>query len=207
MTKASQKVKARRLQASSEKPASQSATVTLSDLREDLDLWYRIHVLLHDLNNVKDSPSEKRLSMTMNELYISEPYFRDFEATKIRTALINDLDEPGFLDGIDTDGQEITVERALHYKLANFLDKRKASGDARPCGPHDMVPIYSSIFRITKEDLGDERFLGRLRRSGLGDSSVKKAAVEAAVEAAADGPRMDSSRQSRKKGKKGSTNE
>ena len=203
MAKSSHKVKAQRLQGSSEKPALQSATVTLSDLRGNSDLWYRIHVLLHDLKNVKDSPSEKRLSTTMNELYISEPYFRDFEATKIRTALISDFDEPGFLDGISTDVQEITVERALHYKLANFLDKRKASGDARPCGPHDMVPIYSSIFGITKEDLGDERFLGRLRRSGLGDSSVKKAAVEAAV----DGPRMDSSRQSRKKGKKGSTKE
>ena len=64
-----------------------------------------------------------------------------------------------------------------------------------------MVPICSSIFRITEGDLGDKRFLGRLRRSGLGDSRVKKAAVEAA----ADGSSMDSSRQSRIEGKKGST--
>ena len=177
--------------------------MTLSDLRKDLDLWYRINVLLYDLDNVKDSPSEKRLSTTMSELYISEPYSGDFEATKIRTALIHDPGESGRLVSLSTKVQEITIARALHYKLANFLDKRKASGDARPCGPHDMVPIYSSIFRITKENLGDERFLGRLRRSGLGDSSVKKVAIEAA----ADGPRMDFSRHPRKKGKKGSSKE
>ena len=155
MTKSNHQLKAQRARGSSEKPALESATVTISDLREDLDLWYRIHVLLYDLNNVKVSTSEKRLSTTMNELYISGPYFRDFEATKICIALINDSDEPGFLDGVSTDVQEIMVERALHYKLANFLDKRKASGDARPCGPHDMVPIYSSIFGITTEELGD----------------------------------------------------
>ena len=104
------------------------------------------------------------------------------------------------MDGISSDVQEITVERALHYKLANFIDKRKAIGTARPCGPHDIVPVYSSIFGIT-EGLGDERFLRPLRRSGLGDSSVEQVPIEAA----ADGPRMDSSRHSRKKSKKGST--
>ena len=34
--------------------------------------------------------SEKRLSSTGHELYISEPCFTDTEATMIRTALIDD---------------------------------------------------------------------------------------------------------------------
>lgn len=199
MTKSSHKPKAHRLTGTSENPAVKTATVTLSSLREDLDLWYRIRILIYDLNNVKDPLSEKRLSSTMNELYISEPYFRDLEASKIRTALIDKADVPGLLgNGTSPEAQEITIEQALHAKLENFLDKRKASGDSRPCGPHDMVPIYGSVFGITKEDLGDERFLGRLRRSGLGESSIEKAGVEAA----ADGARMGSSRQSRRGGKK-----
>ena len=66
-----------------------------------------------------------------------------------------------------------------------------------------MIPIYSSNFGITKENPEDERFLGPLRRSGLGDSSVEKVPIEAA----ADGPCINCSRHSRKKSKKGSTKE
>ena len=199
MTKSSPKPKAHRLKGTtSENLAVKSEPVTLSSLREDLDLWYRIRILLYDLNNIKDALSEKRLSSTMNELYISEPYFRDVEASKIRTALIYKADVPDlFPNDISSDAQEITIEQALHHKLENFLDKRKASGDSRPCGPHDMVPIYGSVFGITKEDLGDERFLGRLRRSGLGDSRVEKAGVEAG----GDGARVGSSKQSRRGGR------
>lgn len=113
--------------------------------------------------------------------------------------MLDSVDEAGYLDGLSTDvqTQSITVEQALYYKLANFLDKRKASGDARPCGPHDMVPIYSTIFGVTKEELRDERFLGRLRRSGVGDSSVRTV-----IEAAANETHKGSSRESKGKGKK-----
>jgi hypothetical protein len=52
------------------------STTTLSDLRKDADLWYRTQVLLYDLSSVANDPlSEKRLSSTTHELYISEPYF------------------------------------------------------------------------------------------------------------------------------------
>ena len=66
--------------------------------------------------------------------------------------------------------EKVTLEQAIHNRLANFFDKWGASGDSRPCGPHDMVPIYVSVLGIGKEELRDERFLGRLRRSGLGGS-------------------------------------
>ena len=41
-----------------------------------------------------------------------------------------------------------------------------------------MVPIYLSAFGIEKEELKDERFLSRVRRSGLRDSKTQ---VDSAV--------------------------
>lgn len=66
-----------------------------------------------------------------------------------------------------------TVEGAIKERLAGFFDKRRASGDSRPCGPHDMAPICEKVFNIEPSELRDERFLSRLRRPRLGDL-VKK---------------------------------
>lgn len=176
---------------------------TLSAIRQDADLWYRIHVLIYDLSNViLDPTSEKRISATTHELYISEPYFLDSEATAIRTALVDihsainkteneeereqeqeqeataaaaaadDNNPDPNLSALPKDN--MTVEEAIHHYLTDFFDKRKASGDARPCGPHDMVPIYGKVFGIRKEEVKEERFLSRLRRSGLGDLEGRK---------------------------------
>ena len=183
-------------QAHRPKNATQSERTNLSVLRQELELWYRLHVLLYDLNNVANDPSsEKRICSTTNELYISEPYFTDSEAIRIRTAIVD-----GILDEADeaidaatnvtaeaeegettaisksdstssTLNNDATVEEVIHNRLSSFFNKRKASGDARPCGPHDMLPIYLSVFSVGKEGLKDDRFLSRLRRSGLGDSA------------------------------------
>ena len=170
----------------------ESIQTTLSALRQDLDLWYKIQVLLYDLSKVaRDPQSEKRISSTTHPLYISEPYFSVSESTRILTAVIDDsanveairpqypnsdYEEPHTPEGK-------TIEEAIYDTMTNFLDKRKASGDARPCGPHDMVPVYGSIFGIPKEKLEDERFLARLKRSGLGDLRLKdKDAVKGRTE-------------------------
>lgn len=63
-----------------------------------------------------------------------------------------------------------TVEQAISTDLENFFEKRRASGDCRPCGPHDMVPVYLSRFGIEKAEIEDEKFVSRVRRSGLGAS-------------------------------------
>lgn len=82
------------------------------------------------------------------------------------------------------------MEEAIHERLTDFFDKRRASGDARPCGPHDMVPIYATVFGIPKEQLSDERFLGHLRRSGLGESRPKdETAAKDKGESHGKGPR------------------
>lgn len=76
---------------------------------------------------------------------------------------------PGIPVSGDETPKEMTVETAIKSCFQSFFEKRKASGDARPCGPHDMGPIYRAIFMVSKEELKDERFLGRLRRAGLGE--------------------------------------
>ena len=156
---------------------------SFSTIRQDADLWYRIHVLMYDLSNVTIDPSsERRISATTHELYISEPYFLDSEAKRICTAVIDvdDVIERGEEEAVDNTSvlsKDVTVEEMIHYFLSDFFDKRKASGDARPCGPHDMVPIYGRVFGIQKEELKDERFLSRLRRSGIGDLKGKETTI------------------------------
>ena len=152
---------------------------TLSTLRQDADLWYRINVLLHDLNNIGSDPfAEKRLSLTTHELYISAPYFSESGATKLLSTVIDcatqvTVTEDESASSIEAPSSSslemIVLEEAIHNRLASFFDKRRASGDSRPCGPHDMLPIYASIFGIGKGELQDERFLSRLRRSGVGE--------------------------------------
>ncbi|KAF5873687.1 uncharacterized protein Bfra_005151 [Botrytis fragariae] len=48
----------------------------------------------------------------------------------------------------------MTVETAIKSCFQSYFEKRKARGDARPCGP---------------QELDDEKFLGRLRRAGLSE--------------------------------------
>jgi hypothetical protein len=147
------------------------------------DLWYKIHVLLYDLCNIAtDRAAEARTLATTDELYISAPYFTPSEATLIKTTrisppVLNETPEFEMVEYDDEDevqqnqaapsGEPITIEEAIKACLQNFFEKRRASGDARPCGPHDMAPIYLAVFGIAKDELKDEKFTSRLRRAGL----------------------------------------
>ena len=153
---------------------------TIAELQQNADLWYRIHVLLHDLANVgKDPRSTSRLSTTTDELYISLPYFTSSEAstilgTHLRFEAVVESDSSSIDSEDDMTGHDsLSVEAAIKQRMKNFFDKRKASGDARPCGPHDLVPIYTTVFDIQQSELKDEKLLSRLRRSGLGDLKTK----------------------------------
>jgi hypothetical protein len=147
------------------------------------DLWYKIHVLLYDLCNIAtDRAAEARTLATTDELYISAPYFTPSEASLIKTTrisppVLNETPEFEMVEYDDEDevqqnqaapsGEPITIEEAIKACLQNFFEKRRASGDARPCGPHDMAPIYLAVFGIAKDELKDEKFTSRLRRAGL----------------------------------------
>jgi hypothetical protein len=182
------------------KTAPELTKSTLSDLREDDNLWYKIHVLIYDLCHIKTNPSsEARTLLTTDELYISGPYFTPSESALVKGTIISDIRNTEIAIETEEATQEITaleetptfqtletnedltlsrepktIEDAIKERLAGFFDKRRASGDSRPCGPHDMAPIYESAFGIKHSELDDERFLGRLRRSGLGEMTEKK---------------------------------
>ncbi|KAL8964078.1 MAG: hypothetical protein Q9183_004720 [Haloplaca sp. 2 TL-2023] len=134
-----------------------NSPVTLSSIRQNPSLWHRIHILLHDLSIPTSPPSAARLSQITHPLYISVPYFKDDEAALIRSALVS---------------PNTTVETAIQDHLSNFLDKRRAGGSFEPCGPHDMVPVYRTVFGISKEDLKDNKFLSRMYRWGLHDAGT-----------------------------------
>jgi len=163
---------------------------TLSMLRANSQLWYNICVLVYDLQNIsKYHNSEKRTLSTTDELYISTPYFTPAEAIQIKATMIDttsnnedsQIDDITFPDNQKleevigkSDGSAVmaapesqTIEEAIKSSLANFFEKRRASGDSRPCGPHDIIPICLRVFGIEPKEIQDERFLGRLRRSGL----------------------------------------
>lgn len=146
-------------QSSSKPAASKTATdssrhYTLAELRDNPDMWYKICLLIYDLRNMtKDKTCENGTLQTIDALYISAPYFSDEEAAIVKNATMT----PG-----------ASIEQAINTNLENFFEKREASGDCRPCGPHDMVPVYLSCFGIDKSEIEDEKFVSRVRRSGLG---------------------------------------
>ncbi|KAI4279368.1 MAG: hypothetical protein LQ337_000291 [Flavoplaca oasis] len=149
-------------------------TAALSDIQTNPDIWYRVQVLLYDLSKVgNDVLSEKRLSATTNELYISAPYFTEAETTRILSTPVEPSNSSEESIAPSPNVLTTTIQDTIHQRLANFLDKRKASGDSRPCGPHDMLPIYLDVFKLQRGDLKKKKFLARLRRSGLEDSMSK----------------------------------
>lgn len=125
--------------------------LTLSDLRKNDGLWYRILVLIYDFQHQKDERSKRRMDKTIHPIYISSPYFTLEEAESIKTALV----------------KSYTLETTIYESLRNFTDKRKASGDYRPCGPHDMLPTFLTCFGIEKSEITDEKFVSRVKRHGL----------------------------------------
>ncbi|TVY40016.1 hypothetical protein LOCC1_G004735 [Lachnellula occidentalis] len=185
-------------------PQNETKT-TLSDLQSYFDLWYRVCVLLYDLSNIAtDRAAEARTLCTTDELYISGPYFTAEESLRIKSTLVSaptqdEVPEFEALTLEDVPAKEkprtsgiMSIEEAIHLCLKSFFEKRKASGDARPCGPHDMAPIYREVFGVSKDGLRDEKFLSRLRRVGLGKQLEEKSV---------DG--SSSGKQKKKGGKKG----
>ena len=126
------------------------------------------------------------------------------KATLVSPPLLNEIpefeslcmDNPNEVDGSSKEvptPETMSIETAITYCLQNFFEKRRASGDARLCRPHDMGSIYQVVFGITKEDLKREKFLSRLRRTGLGKSKEKEKNASEHV----------SGKQKKKKGQRG----
>ena len=131
---------------------------TLSEIRQDQNLWYKIKVLIYDFHNIEKDPScRNRIDRATDVQYIGAPYFTEEEATAIKAAIVE-----------GADGTTSSIEQALYAKFERSNEKRQARGDHRPCGPHDLGPVYLECFGIDKAELQDEKFVSRVRRSGLG---------------------------------------
>jgi hypothetical protein len=149
---------------------------TNTAIASDPTLGYKFRVILHDfLNVVKDPNSEQRINATTDEHYISLPYFNQDEATVIKSAIVDDnlsqhdlgalfaryaheVDEeegeerrgerendPGSVIEVLGDKTLDGVVRAL---LMSFLEKRRASGDSRPCKPHHLAPMFAALLGL-----------------------------------------------------------
>ena len=148
---------------------------TTSSIAADPTLGYKVRVLLYDFLNVtKDNNSEKRINSTTDEHYISGPYFDETQVVIIKAATVDvNLDRhtednrTEDLDSVMVSQQGQSFEDAVRALLSSFIDKRRASGDARPCGPHHLAPMYAKFFGIDMEELKDAKFLSRLRRAGI----------------------------------------
>ncbi|KAG9251949.1 uncharacterized protein F5Z01DRAFT_258597 [Emericellopsis atlantica] len=171
-----------------------TALTSTTAIASDLTLRYKLLVLLHDfLKFTKDPAAERRINSTTDEHYISLPYFSQDEVAMVKSAVvetkISEHALGGMLEHINNDDDNDTTQPAdeertsscsvfeafedktfdsvVRSLLSNFIDKRRASGDARPCGPHQLAPLYASLFGIDLKETQDERFLGRLRRAGV----------------------------------------
>ena len=112
------------------------------------DLWYKIRVLLYDPTNPSHNPaSEVRTFCAADELHISSSYFTPEEtalvkATRVEKTRANDYktvdeateaEEPAeFANSTDLGDSSSTIEEQIKLRLANFFEKRRASGDSRP---------------------------------------------------------------------------
>ncbi|KAH8898601.1 hypothetical protein GQ53DRAFT_816836 [Thozetella sp. PMI_491] len=169
-------------------------TSSARDIKSHPVLGYKLQVLLYDLRNLsKDPSSEVRTLLATDELYLGPPYFTAEESATIKAASVElpSTLGPGTEEGEGANSEHdqestestaiaihafvhapataegTTVEQAIQSSLQNFFKKRQASGDARPCGPHDLAPIYERVFGVTATEGKDEKFLARLRRNGL----------------------------------------
>jgi hypothetical protein len=150
---------------------------TTTALAKDPTIGYKIRVLIYDFLHAQKNPdSARRIDSTTDEHYISLPYFDMDEAAMIKAAIVDTKTDFTIEFGDAVRGEEdeqcasmegMAFENAVHSLLNSFIDKRRASGDARPCGPHHMAPMYGWIFGIGLKEVEDERFLSRLRRSGI----------------------------------------
>ena len=155
---------------------SVSAPTTISALTPDPNIGYKLRVLLYDIRHItKDHASQSRISMTTDPLYISGPYFTSDEAAILKGVIVDTWKptyDPDSYEDCDVDipaehDMPRSVQETIEDCLERFFEKRRASGASRPCGPHDMAPVYEAMFGIGKAELEEEGFLGRLKRSGL----------------------------------------
>lgn len=137
--------------------AGHSHTLQLQDIAASPSLWYRVHVLLFDLQNFDHRPSSRtRLDQVIDPHYIGAPYFTPDETIRLKNMPVH---EKSF--------QQVVSER-LAERLDRRMKKRSGSGDFRVCAAHDLAPIMADILRVDLKQLDrDRQFVRLLDTNGL----------------------------------------
>ncbi|KAK1464521.1 methyltransferase domain-containing protein [Colletotrichum cuscutae] len=157
-------------------PSATSPRLTTSSINADPILGYKIRVLIHGfIREAKDPEAQRRIDSTTEVNYISGPYFDQEQAKRVREATV-DVELQISTSAATQDNDEgdenedrnprvrisgLTVEEAIETVMNGFLDERRASGDTRPCGPHDLAPMYAALFGIHLLELQSHQFLSR----------------------------------------------
>jgi hypothetical protein len=136
--------------------------IPVSDLQDATifpTLWYRLHVLVFDLQHFNQrADSKERLENVSDTSYIGMPYFKPEEAVAIKNTVVKEK------------GKKISqiIEEELHKRLDRRNEKRINSGDFRVCAAHDLAPIIGSALGIDLKRLDkDKKFLDLLNTGGL----------------------------------------
>lgn len=137
--------------------------ITVSAIRCDPDLGFRLRVLLYDLYTCTHALSSlQRISSATDPLYFGLPYFTPEEAKYIRKA-IADTDDDSWYGGY----QPPTVQAKIHMELYVINQMHRRYPDIFPFAPSSMAVLYQKIFGVSNEDLFNEDFWDRLDRQGL----------------------------------------
>ncbi|TIA22214.1 hypothetical protein D6C80_01441 [Aureobasidium pullulans] len=133
-------------------------TPTISDLKSNSPLWWRIHVFTYDLRHYRERPdSLDRLETIVDISHLSTPYFNESEVTQLKSTPLSmgkTLEE--------------TIEQTLHERLNRRLKKRQESNDYRVCAAHDLAPIFEKAFGLDHKQLvRDVEFLKLVDENGL----------------------------------------
>ncbi|KAF7179288.1 hypothetical protein CNMCM7691_008221 [Aspergillus felis] len=120
-------------------------------------LWYRLHVLLFDLQHFNQRPDSRGRLETVTDLsYIGSPYFTDDEATAIKNTVVH--------------GKTLAqiIEQELQERLERRNKKRVDSGDFRVCAAHELAPILAGALCMNLKQLDrDKRFALLISSRGL----------------------------------------
>ncbi|KAM3427448.1 hypothetical protein MY4824_009440 [Beauveria thailandica] len=153
-------------------PTSTLPTTT-SAVAADPILGFKMRLLIHDFINVeKDANAARRIDRTTHPHYISLPYFTQQQANVVEAAIVDTIpvveqgqgqEHLAVLANVPSE-QGQRFDAALEAYFQKFFEKRRASGDARPCGPHSLAPVYALLFGIDTKELDNAQFQGRLRK-------------------------------------------
>lgn len=140
--------------------SSTSEPTSIEDLKTQPSLWYKIHVLIYDLQNFQDnSKAQARLETIQDISYISMPYFDPTEAQQLKACVV---------DATNNKTLEMLIEDTFKERLERRMKRRVESEDYRVCAAHYLAPIFEKAFNIKPKDLQtNAEFLALLDRSEL----------------------------------------